>query len=134
LFSPVFWDCACLQHVQEQKEETGEDYFLADGACVVAYRFSLIAANISTEQFVGMNGGAAGNVGFAIASYDWMAAITLVFVAWFFLPRFLQSGIYTIPEFLEYRYSPVARSIMAFLHHDRLHCRNNLPPCCTPVR
>jgi solute:Na+ symporter, SSS family len=75
---------------------------------------SLIAANISTEQFVGMSGQGAGNVGLAIASYEWMAAITLVIVAFLFLPRFLQSGIYTIPEFLEYRYNSTARSLMAF--------------------
>ncbi|GAF97567.1 unnamed protein product, partial [marine sediment metagenome] len=50
----------------------------------------------------------------AIASYEWIAAITLVFVAIFFLPRFLRSGIFTIPEYLEYRYNPAARAIMAF--------------------
>ena len=61
-----------------------------------------------------MSGQSAGNVGLAIASYEWMAAITLVFVAFFFLPKFLSSGIYTIPEFLEYRYNSVARSLMAF--------------------
>jgi len=100
---------------KSRREETGEDFFLASRGLVWwLIGFSLIAANISTEQFVGMNGGAAGNVGLAIASYDWMAAITLVFVALFFLPRFLKSGIFTIPEFLEYRYNPAARAIMAF--------------------
>ena len=100
---------------KSRREETGEDYFLAGRGLVWwLIGFSLIAANISTEQFVGMNGSAAGNVGMAIASYDWMAAISLVFVALFFLPRFLKSGIYTIPEFLEYRYNPAARGIMAF--------------------
>ncbi|MFB3077002.1 MAG: SLC5 family protein, partial [Lysobacterales bacterium] len=53
-------------------------------------------------------------MGMAIASYEWIAAITLVFVALFFLPRFLRSGIYTIPEYLEYRYNAAARAIMAF--------------------
>jgi SSS family solute:Na+ symporter len=100
---------------KSRKEETGEDYFLAGRGLVWwLIGFSLIAANISTEQFVGMNGSAAGVVGFAIASYDWMAAVTLVFVALFILPLFLRTGIYTIPEFLEYRYCPAARSIMAF--------------------
>lgn len=61
-----------------------------------------------------MSGQSAGNVGMVIASYEWMAAITLVFVAFFFLPRFLSSGIYTIPEFLQYRYNSAARSLMAF--------------------
>jgi SSS family solute:Na+ symporter len=100
---------------KSRREETGKDYFLA-GRSLMWYLigFSLIAANISTEQFVGMNGSAAGNVGMAIASYDWIAAITLVFVAVFFLPRFLRSGIFTIPEYLEYRYNSTARLIMAF--------------------
>ncbi len=61
-----------------------------------------------------MSGQGAGLAGMAVASYEWMAAIVLVFVAAFFLPKFLRSGIYTIPEFLEYRYSPLARAIMAF--------------------
>lgn len=100
---------------KSRKEKTDEDYFLASrGLRWWLIGFSLIAANISTEQFVGMNGSAAGNVGMAIASYDWIAAITLVFVAIFFVPKFLKSGIYTIPEYLEYRYNPAARGIMAF--------------------
>ena len=97
-----------------RKENTSEDYFLAGrGLPWWLIGISLIAANISTEQFVGMAGSSAGNVGLAIASYEWMAAITLVFVAIFFLPKFLSSGIYTIPEYLEYRYSPTARTIMS---------------------
>ncbi|MBD3375527.1 solute:sodium symporter family transporter [candidate division KSB1 bacterium] len=100
---------------KSRKEETGEDYFLASrGLLWPLIGLSLIAANISTEQFVGMSGQSAGNVGLAIASYEWMAAITLVITAFFFLPKFLQSGIYTIPEFLEYRYNRTARSLMAF--------------------
>jgi solute:Na+ symporter, SSS family len=98
-----------------RKEETSEDYFLAGrGLSWWLIGFSLIAANISTEQFVGMAGSSAGNVGMAIASYEWMAAITLVVVALVFVPKFLASGIYTIPEYLEYRYNPAARAIMAF--------------------
>lgn len=100
---------------KSRKEETGKDYFLAGrGLSWWLIGFSLIAANISTEQFVGMAGSSAGNVGLAIAGYEWLAAITLVFVALFFLPRFLRSGIYTIPEYLEYRYNAAARAIMAF--------------------
>src|SRR5690606_20032089 len=75
--------------------------------------FSLIAANISTEQFVGMSGNAASHVGLAIASYEWMAAITLVVVGFGFLPHFLRMGIYTMPEFLEHRFNAAARTIMA---------------------
>lgn len=100
---------------KSRKEKTGEDYFLASRGLVwQLIGISLIAANISSEQFVGMSGQSAGNVGLAIASYEWMAAITLVIVAFFFLPKFLSSGIYTIPEFLEYRYNSTARTLMAF--------------------
>ena len=74
--------------------------------------FSLIASNISTEHFVGM-AGRGYDLGLAIASYEWMAAVTLVLVGLFFLPRFLRAGIYTIPEFLEYRYDVRTRTLMA---------------------
>ncbi len=56
---------------------------------------------------------AANWLGLAIASYEWMAAITLVVVAFVFLPTFLRSGIYTMPELLEYRFNAFARTIMA---------------------
>lgn len=97
-----------------RKEDTSEDYFLAGrGLTWWLIGFSLIASNISSEHFVGQAGKGFGDAGLAVASYEWIAAITLVFVAIFFLPRFLRSGIYTIPEFLEYRYNPTARAIMA---------------------
>lgn len=90
------------------------DYFLAGrGLTWWLVGFSLIAANISTEQFVGMSGASANWLGMAIASYEWMAAVTLIFVAFWFLPRFLKAGLYTIPEFLEYRFDGVARLAMA---------------------
>jgi len=99
---------------KSRNEKSGEDYFLAGrGLKWWLIGFSLIAANISSEQFVGMSGNAASHVGLAIASYEWMAAITLVVVAFCFLPYFLRAGIYTMPEFLEYRYNPWARLIMA---------------------
>ncbi|GLR71776.1 sodium:solute symporter family transporter [Agaribacter marinus] len=98
-------------------EETGSaasSYFLAGrGLSWYLVGFSLIAANISTEQFVGMSGKAADWLGMAIASYEWMAAITLIFVAFVLLPKFLKVGIYTAPEFLEYRYGGFARTVMA---------------------
>ena len=100
---------------KSRSEKTGEDFFLASrGLTWPLIGLSLIAANISTEHFVGMAGQGAGSAGMAIASYEWMAAITLVFVALFFLPKFLSVGIFTIPEYLEYRYNPTARAIMAF--------------------
>jgi SSS family solute:Na+ symporter len=90
------------------------DYFLAGrGLSWWLVGFSLIAANISTEQFVGMSGSAANWLGMAIASYEWMAAVTLVIVGFWFLPRFLKAGLYTIPEFLEYRFGVIARMVMA---------------------
>lgn len=102
----------CLSLYKSRKEETGEDYFLAGRNLTwPLIGFSLIASNISTEHFVGMSGQGAGAAGLAIASYEWMAAITLVVVALFFLPKFLKVGIYTI---LEYRYNPAVRAIMSF--------------------
>jgi len=102
---------------KSRKEKTSEDYFLAGrGLKWWLIGFSLIAANISAEQFVGMSGQAAkDSIGLAVASYEWIAAITLVFVALFFLPKFLKSGIFTIPEYLEYRYNHSARIAMSFL-------------------
>ena len=99
---------------QSRSEKGSEDYFLA-GRDLKWWLigFSLIASNISTEQFVGMSGNAASHVGLAIASYEWMAAVTLVIVAFAFLPYFLRTGIYTMPEFLEVRYTGTARTIMA---------------------
>ena len=100
---------------KSRREKTGEDFFLAGrGLTWPLIGLSLIAANISTEHFVGMAGQGAGAAGMAIASYEWMAAITLVLVAILFLPKFLRSGIFTIPEYLEYRYNPASRAIMAF--------------------
>lgn len=95
-------------------ESGASDYFLAGrGLTWWLVGFSLIAANISTEQFVGMSGSSANWLGMAIASYEWMAAVTLVFVAFWFLPKFLKAGLYTIPEFLEYRFGPIARLTMS---------------------
>jgi solute:Na+ symporter, SSS family len=96
-----------------RKEETDEDYFLAGRKLTWwLIGFSLIASNISTEHFVGM-AGRGYELGLAIASYEWMAAVTLVIVGLVFLPRFLKAGIFTIPEYLEYRYSVTARTVMA---------------------
>ncbi len=97
-----------------RRERTSADYFLAGRKLTwPLIGISLIASNISTEHFVGMAGSAFGRVGLAIASYEWMAAICLVFVAWWLLPKFLRAGIYTMPQFLEYRYDGGARAIMA---------------------
>ncbi|RMH05034.1 MAG: solute:sodium symporter family transporter [Planctomycetota bacterium] len=97
-----------------RRERDAEDYFLAGRRLTWwLVGFSLIASNISTEHFVGMAGSAFGRVGLAIASYEWMAAVTLVIVAVWLLPKFLRAGIYTMPEYLEHRYDHGTRAIMA---------------------
>jgi len=97
-----------------RREQSSQDYFLAGRKLTWGLiGFSLIASNISTEHFVGMAGQAFGRVGIAIASYEWIAALALVIVAWWLLPKFLRIGIYTMPEFLEYRYDGATRTIMA---------------------
>jgi len=99
---------------QTDGADGASEYFLAGrGLTWWLIGFSLIAANISAEQFVGMSGSAADYLGLAIASYEWMAAVTLVVVAFAFLPYFLKTGIFTIPQFLEHRYNHWARSMMA---------------------
>ncbi|NBM85442.1 sodium/solute symporter [Proteus sp. G2661] len=81
-----------------------KDYFLAGKTLPWwAISSSLIAANISAEQFIGMSGSGF-SIGLAIASYEWMAALTLIIVAKYFLPVFIEKGIYTIPEFVENRF------------------------------
>ncbi len=114
----VFFVCVItVGLLKSRKEKTSEDYFLA-GRDLKWWLigFSLIAANISAEQFVGMSGQAAmGSIGLAVASYEWIAAITLVVVAFFFLPKFLKSGIFTIPEYLEYRFNHTSRLVMSLL-------------------
>ena len=89
------------------------DYFLASKNLPWwAIGASLIAANISAEQIVGMSGSGYA-IGLAIASYEWMAALTLLIVGKFFLPIFLKNHIYTMPQFLERRYGRVLPILMA---------------------
>ena len=95
------------------KNKSAEDYFLAGKSLPWwAIGASLIAANISAEQFVAMNGSGFA-AGLAIASYEWMAAITLLIVGKYFLPIFIEKGLYTIPEFVEKRYSTNLKTILA---------------------
>lgn len=94
-------------------EKSAEDYFLAGKSLPWwAIGASLIAANISAEQFIGMSGSGFA-LGLAIASYEWMAAITLIIVGKYFLPIFIEKGLYTIPEFVEERYSTNLKTILA---------------------
>lgn len=95
------------------QEKDSSDYFLASKSLPWwAIGASLIAANISAEQIVGM-AGSGYQIGLAIASYEWMAALTLLIVGKFFLPIFLRNEIYTMPQFLEQRYGPSIRTLMA---------------------
>ena len=101
----------------EKKEKGAADYFLAGrGLSWWLVGFSLLAANISTEQFVGMSGQSADWLGLAIAGYEWLAAIVLVIVAFTFMPMLLKRGVFTIPQFLEERYNGVARVAMALVN------------------
>lgn len=92
------------------------DYFLGGRALPWwLIGVSVVAANISSEQFVGMAGQAAGDVGLAVSAWQLTGIIGIVVIAFTFLPRFLRAGIYTIPEFLEYRYNAACRTIMSVL-------------------
>ena len=95
------------------KEKSTEDYFLAGKSLPWwAIGASLIAANISAEQYIGMSGSGFAS-GLAIASYEFMSALTLIIVGKFFLPIFIKQGIYTIPEFVEKRFSTNLKTILA---------------------
>jgi solute:Na+ symporter, SSS family len=95
-------------HVKDSK-----DYFLASKALPWwAVGASLIASNISAEQFIGMSGSGFA-LGLAISTYEWMAAATLLVVAIFFLPVYIKKGIYTMPGFLLDRYDSRVRTTMA---------------------
>lgn len=89
------------------------DYFLAEGSLTWwAIGASLIASNISAEQFIGMSGNGF-TMGLAISTYEWMAAATLLVVAIFFIPVYLKNKIYTMPQFLHQRYNSTVAMIMA---------------------
>lgn len=101
---------------KSRREGGSEDYFLAGRKLTwPLIGISIVAANISTEQFVGMAGQGAGRVGLAVSLWQLVGAIGIVLIAFTLLPRFLRAGIYTMPEFLEYRYNATARGIMALL-------------------
>jgi len=99
---------------KKKSESTGsKDYFLAEGSLTWwAIGASLIASNISAEQFIGMSGSGF-KMGLAIATYEWMGAATLVVVAVFFIPVYLKNKIATMPQFLHQRYNGTVAMIMA---------------------
>lgn len=98
---------------KKKAQADSKDFFLAEGSLTWwAIGASLIASNISAEQFIGMSGDGF-LMGLAIASYEWMAAATLLVVAIFFLPIYLKNKIYTMPQFLRLRYNETVAMIMA---------------------
>ncbi len=103
-------------YIYNKKRRTAEssaDYFLAEGSLTWwAIGASLIASNISAEQFIGMSADGF-QIGLAIATYEWMAAATLMVVAIWFMPMYLKNHIFTMPQFLRQRYSPTVALIMA---------------------
>ena len=96
--------------------DSESDYFLGGRSLTwPIIGISIVAANISSEQMVGMAGAGAANQGLAVAAWQLMGSVFISLVAITLLPKFLRAGIYTMPEFLEYRYSPATRSAMAFI-------------------
>ena len=95
-------------YIYKRKKSSSSDskaFFLAEGSLTWwAIGASLIASNISAEHFIGMSGSGFA-LGLAIASYEWMAAATLIIVAIFFIPVYLRNKIYTMPQFLAKRYN-----------------------------
>jgi len=98
---------------KKSSEVSTTEYFLAEGKLTWwAIGASLIASNISAEQFIGMSGSGF-QMGLAIASYEWMSALTLIVVAVFFIPVYLKNKIFTMPQFLSQRYNDTVGLIMA---------------------
>ena len=98
---------------KKKAKEDSKDYFLAEGQLTWwAIGASLIASNISAEQFIGMSGSGF-KMGLAIATYEWMAAFTLILVAVFFIPVYAKNKIFTMPQFLNQRYNGKVAMIMA---------------------
>ncbi len=102
-----------IYNKKKSKEASTNDFFLAEGSLTWwAIGASLIASNISAEQFIGMSGNGF-SMGLAISTYEWMAAATLIIVAVFFMPIYLKNKIFTMPQFLSQRYNPTVSLIMA---------------------
>jgi SSS family solute:Na+ symporter len=91
------------------KARTSKGYFLADRSVGwIAVGASLFATNISSEHFIGLAGSGA-STGLAVGHFEWLAVFMVLILAWVFVPFYLRSGVYTMPEFLERRYGPACR-------------------------
>ncbi len=116
MFAGFFAAVIGLSVWKSRREAGSAGYFLAGRNLPwPLIGISIVAANISTEQFVGMAGQGAGTVGLAVSAWQLVGAAGIVIIAFTLLPRFLRAGIYTMPEFLEYRYNAAARGLMAIL-------------------
>jgi SSS family solute:Na+ symporter len=103
-----------VSRAKKGHQRNAEDYFLASKSLPWwAIGASLIAANISAEQLIGMSGQGFGAIGLAIASYEWMAAITLLIVGKYFMPIFIEKKLFTIPDFVKQRFSIELKTILA---------------------
>src|SRR6516225_5170488 len=97
---------------KKKKVTDTHDFFLAEGSLTWwAIGASLIASNISAEQFIGMSGNGF-FVGIAVSAYEWIAALALVIVAVWFMPVYLKNKIFTMPQFLKTRYNETVSLIM----------------------
>ena len=104
-----------IYHKRKSKEHDSKGFFLAEGSLTWwAIGASLIASNISAEQFIGMSGNGF-FVGVAVSAYEWIAALSLVIIAIWFIPIYLKNKIYTMPQFLKTRYNETVAMIMAIL-------------------
>lgn len=115
VFCGYLLSVAVVGILASRKEKESDDYFLASRNLTWwIIGGSMIAANISTHHFIGMSGRGF-EIGLAIASYEWIAAITLILYGKFFLPYYLRSRITTMPEFLERRFSHHVRLVYAII-------------------
>jgi solute:Na+ symporter, SSS family len=104
-----------IYHKRKSKEHDSKGFFLAEGSLTWwAIGASLIASNISAEQFIGMSGNGF-FVGVAVSAYEWIAALSLIIIAIWFIPIYLKNKIYTMPQFLKTRYNETVAMIMAIL-------------------
>src|SRR5664279_1211539 len=98
---------------RKSKEHDSKAFFLAEGTLTwYAIGASLIASNISAEQFIGMSGNGF-FVGIAVSAYEWIAAVALIIIAVWFMPIYLKNKIYTMPQFLKTRYNGTVALIMS---------------------
>ena len=102
-----------VSRTKKGEKKTSQDYFLASRSLPWwAIGSTLLAANISAEHFIAMSGSGYA-IGLAIAAYEWIAAVVLIFVAKYFLPVFIEKGIYTMPQFLAQRYDKRVSTVLA---------------------